>query len=233
MQLTTVYDCMGANVGNFPVPDGVLMAGYVTGSAGVPWSAAQLAAHPGVVMIDQSPIDTPADETADVIDMEARAATLDDLAAWVHAAWVNFQTGARPGQRTPTVYASRSNITPVVNTLLAVGITNGVNLWVAEEMTPQQAESELENSGGPFPIVGIQYGFDTLYDVSLFSTAWLDRVSVKPLASKPGPGTQTGWRFCHKCQGLFWGPGASQSVCPRGAQHDGSGSHEYTLGFAI
>jgi hypothetical protein len=231
-QLTTVYDCMGSNLGNFNVPAGVLMAAYVTGSAGVPWSAAQLGAHPGAVLIDQSPIDTPADELADVIDMEHEAATLEDLAPWVHAARLNYDLGARPGQRKPTVYMSRSNVTPVVNTLIAAGIVDGVYLWVAEGMTAKQATSELNGAGGPFPIVGIQYQFNELYDVSLFSTQWLDTVSIKAPAAPPKPGTQTGWRFCSKCQGLFWGPGEARSMCPRGGQHDGSHSHEYTLGYA-
>jgi hypothetical protein len=231
-QLTTVYDCMGSKLGNFNVPAGVLMAAYVTGEAGVPWSAAQLAAHPNAIRIDQSPIDTPADELADVIDMEARAATLGDLAEWVHAARLNYDTARRPGQRRPCIYMSRSNVTPVANTLVAAGITDGVYLWVAEGMTAKQATSELNTAGGPFPIVGVQYQFNDDYDVSLFSTQWLNDVSAKPPAAPPKPGTQTGWRFCSKCQGLFWGPGEARSMCPRGGQHDGSHSHEYTLGYA-
>lgn len=231
MQLTTVYDCIGAKLGSFNVPSGVLLAGYVTGSAGVPWSAAQLASHPDAIRIDQSPENTPADELADVIDMEQEAATLADLAPWVHAARTNYDLGTRPGQRKPVVYCSRSNVTPVVNALIAAGIVDGVYLWVAEEITAKQATGILSEAGGPFPIVGVQYQFNTDYDVSLFSPDWLKTVSIAPPASTPKPGTQTGWRFCSKCQGLFWGPGEARSVCPRGAQHDGSHSHEYRLEF--
>lgn len=233
VQLTTVYDCMGSNLGKFLVPAGVQLAGYITGSDGVLWTKAQLAEHPGVIQIDQAPANTPANELADVIDMENKAATLNDLIQWVHAAANAWTSTARAGQRRPTVYASASNITAVANTLVAGGITEGVNLWVAEQMTVQQATAMLNSAGGPFPIVGVQYGFEGIYDISLFSTAWLDDVSGKPQTTKPGPGTQAGWRFCSKCQGLFWGPGQAISVCPRGAQHDGGSSHEYTLGFVV
>lgn len=229
---TTVYDCMGSNLGKFDIPAGVLLAGYVTGSAGVPWSDDQLRSHPNAIRIDQSPADTPADELADVIDMEQNAATLADLGPWANAALMNYHHGARPGQRIPTVYCSRSNETPVVNALNAAGIFTGVCLWRAEEMTAKQAAGVLANAGGPFPIVGVQYQFNDTYDVSLFSTEWLDTVSVALPAAPPKPGTQTGWRFCSKCQGLFWGPGEARSMCPRGGQHDGSHSHEYTLGYA-
>lgn len=232
MNLTTVIDCTGANLAAVDPPAGVLMAGYVTGSAGVPWTDAQFAAHPGAIRIDQSPVDTPADETADMIDVEPLAASVADVPIWVHGAWTSYRAGRRPGQRTPTVYVEQSELTPVANALNAAGITSGVNLFLTEPMPEHAAMDILNTASGPFPIVGVQYQFQTLFDVSLVSTAWLDNVSKPPPASAPVGGTQTGWRFCHKCQGLFWGPGQAQSVCPRGAQHDGTGSHEYTLGFA-
>lgn len=232
MDLVTVYDCVGANVGAFTVPDGVLMAGYMTGLAEVPWTPAQFSRFPGAIHIDQSPINTPANETADVIDMENRAATLEDLVPWVHAARTSYALGLRPGQREPCIYMSQGRETDVVNTLIAGGITEGVYLWRAEEMTARQAAGVLANAGGPFPIVGVQYEFKANRDGSLFAAAWLNKVSIKAPTPAPKPGTQTGWRFCIKCQGLFWGPGETRSMCPRGGQHDGSHSHEYTLGYA-
>ena len=42
---------------------------------------------------------------------------------------------------------------------------------------------------------------------------------------------QTGWRWCHKCQGFFFGPNANQSRCPAGAAHDGSASGSYVARF--
>lgn len=231
MDLTTVYDCTGANLAKITVPPGVLMAGYITGTDGVPWTAPQWAAHPTAIRIDQSPVNTPADELADIIDMESEAATLGDLAEWVHAARLAYDTAARPGQRRPAIYMNEPNVTPVVNTLIAAGITSDVNLWVAQEMPPHAAIEKLNAAGGPFPIVGIQYGFETDHDVSLFSNTWLNTVSARPPASHPAPGTQAGWRHCRKCKTLFFGPEESVSVCPVGAQHDGSQSHDYTLGF--
>ena len=39
---------------------------------------------------------------------------------------------------------------------------------------------------------------------------------------------QGGWRWCRKCQGLFFGPNQEKSICPSGGLHDGSkGSHYY------
>lgn len=227
----TVIDCTGDNLAAVNPPAGTFMAGYVTGLEGVPWTPAQFAQHPNAVRIDQSPANTPADETADVIDIETGAATIANLPEWVHAAWASYTSGQRPGQRTPTVYCSMSNATPVVNALLAAGITHGVNLWVAGTNTEVQAQHLITSANGPFPIVGVQYEFHGLYDVSLFSSAWLVNISSKPAAPKPNPGTQTGWAFCHKCQGLFYGPGIADSACPRGGTHDNSNSHSYELGF--
>jgi hypothetical protein len=32
-------------------------------------------------------------------------------------------------------------------------------------------------------------------------------------------GVQVGWRWCRKCQGLFWGGAQAESVCPAGGLH--------------
>lgn len=231
VDLVTVFDCIGANLAAVDIPSGVLMAGYVTGLGDVPWTDAQFMAHPDAIRIDQSPIDTPADETADALDVEPQAATIADVPTWVHGAWTSYRAGRRPGQRKPTIYVEHSELTPVANALNAAGITSGVNLWLSQPMPEHAALDLLQNAGGPFPIVAVQYAFQTLFDVSLVSKTWLEDVSKAPVISQPKPGTQTGWRFCSKCQGLFWGPGESRSMCPRGGQHDGSHSHIYTLGY--
>ena len=180
MDLTTVYDCMGAKLPGLTVPPGVLLAGYITGSGDVPWTDQQFAAHPYAVRIDQSPIDTPFDETADLIDVEPQAGTVADVPEWVHGAWVSYRTGRRPGQRTPTIYAYESELTPIANTLNAAGITSGVNIWLSKPMQKDAAISILNAASGPFPIIGVQYEFNTSYDVSLVSTAWLNNVSKAP-----------------------------------------------------
>ena len=231
MDVTTVYDCMGSNLGKFSVPHGVLLAGYVTGLGGVPWTATQLAAHPDAVLIDQSPENTPTDETADVLDVENQAATLADIPEWVHAARTSYALGTRPGQRAPTIYMNQSTLTPVANTLVKAGIASGVNLWLAAEMSSVDATAKVLAASGPYPIVGVQYAFLGDHDVSVFSNTWLNTRSKKPVTAEPKPGTQSGWKFCRKCQGLFWGPGQSMSRCPSSGQHDGSRSHVYRLGF--
>jgi hypothetical protein len=38
---------------------------------------------------------------------------------------------------------------------------------------------------------------------------------------------QANWRWCHKCQGMFFG--GSLGVCPSGGAHDINGSGDYTL----
>ncbi len=42
-------------------------------------------------------------------------------------------------------------------------------------------------------------------------------------------GTQRGWRWCSKCQGLWFGPNQAASNCPEGGQHSSSGSGNYSL----
>ncbi|WP_159440698.1 M36 family metallopeptidase [Mucilaginibacter sp. OK098] len=40
---------------------------------------------------------------------------------------------------------------------------------------------------------------------------------------------QNNWRWCHKCQGMYFGGSATQGVCPAGGQHDHTGSGNYDL----
>lgn len=188
--LRVVYDVTGANLPKVSIPAGVGVALYVTGSAGVPASAAQLAAHPAAVRIDQAPVNTPADELADVIDFENGAATLADLPGWYRAALHGYQAAARPGQRFPAVYASASNLTAIANEFTAAGIPSGPRLWVAHWDLPiADAIAMLTGSGGPFPVAGVQVHNAGLYDVSLFLTSWLDTVSRAP--APPPPASQT------------------------------------------
>ena len=42
---------------------------------------------------------------------------------------------------------------------------------------------------------------------------------------------QTNWRWCHKCQGLFFSGGSSQGACPGGGSHDASRSGRYSALF--
>lgn len=202
VELVDVYDCMASNIGSFKIPPGALAAGYDTGSGGVPWTPAQFAAHPHAVHFDQSPVNTPADETSDIIDLEQQAATLADLKDWVPAAWRSWAAVKRPGQRTPTAYSYRSNITPVVNALLSYGIKNGVNLFLSQPMTRQSAENLVTTASGPFPYVGVQFEFHDNYDVSVVSKAWLDNVSGH--TPVPPPNTKYTLEIEHYKDGFGW-----------------------------
>jgi len=44
-------------------------------------------------------------------------------------------------------------------------------------------------------------------------------------------GTQRNWRWCSRCQGLWFGPNQAQSTCPEGGQHSSAGSGNYRLPF--
>lgn len=164
----------------------IQLASYITGSPGIKMTPAQLALHPGIVQIDQSPFLSAIDETADVLDFENGAATLADLAPWAIAATANFRKGVRPGQRWPTVYMSADNVTPVVNALIAGGVHSGVNLWVAHfGVTREEAIVQVATSSGPFPVVAFQYADDGSFDADEFNHIWLTTVSVAPPPPPP------------------------------------------------
>ena len=40
---------------------------------------------------------------------------------------------------------------------------------------------------------------------------------------------QEGWRWCHKCEGLFFAGHPSQGRCPAGGSHDASQSGHYAI----
>lgn len=179
MSIPTVlaHDVIGANVHNAPPGQ---LAGYTTGSGAVPWTAAQFDAHPGTVRIDQSRTSSIWDSRADVDDYENGAVLLSELAGRAKERMASFHNVDRPGQREPAVYMSQSNVTAVVNALIAGGVVSRVGLWIANwNMTQAEAEAAVANASGPFPIIGIQYN-DTgsgPSDTDIFSKNWLGTVS--------------------------------------------------------
>jgi len=183
-----VYDAIRVNAGFLPPGHA---AGYTTGSGIVPWSAAEWAAHPGAVRIDQDP--SASDKTADVLDVESGAATIGDCAPWCEAAAASYAAARRPGQRHPAVYCSQGNVTAVVNALAGGGIKSGPSLWIANwNLTAAEATAVVEAAAGPFPVIGVQYGNRGAYDVSAFSVPWLDAVSGDP-APAPHPAPAANW----------------------------------------
>jgi hypothetical protein len=184
---TPGFDATGENAAHLPTGQ---HAGYVTGSAGVAWTPAQWAADPGAVRIDQSPASTVFDATSDALDFEAGAVTLAELAPRAKVMLAAYSAGVRPGQRSPAVYASESNITAVVNALTAGGIASGIGLWVARfGVSEAEAIAAVADAAGPFPVIGFQYsdqGGGGTYDLDVFSVPWLETVSVAKPPAPPG-----------------------------------------------
>jgi hypothetical protein len=195
MSITLVRDCISVNLGASSWSG--QMAGYVTGSGDVPWTQAQINAHPGLIRIDQTPTPTGWDKTADVDDYENGTVLLSELAPRAKERKASFAAATRPGQREPMVYAAASDITTVVNALIAGGVTSGVFLWVASWGVGQAtAITAVQDAAGPFPIAGWQFADASMlpgpYDLSVFSSAWLAKVSRSgpppPPPPPPGPG---------------------------------------------
>lgn len=184
--IDVVYDATHANIGH--LPPHASYAGYVTGSGSVPWTAADFQRFPDAIRIDQTPASTQWDSKADVDDYERGTVTLNELAPRAKERLASFHSGARPGQRTPLVYASASNITDVANALVKGGVTSGVGLWVANwNLTQATSIGEVIAGSGPFPIVGVQFHNAGLFDISVFSIAWLTNRSgaIKPPPPPP------------------------------------------------
>ena len=173
-----VYDATHDNIGVLPA--GAQVAGYTTGTADIRWTAADFAAHPRAVRIDQDP--AASDPAADVLDIESGAATPASAPGWVTRAQASRTSGARPGQRSPAVYMSQSVVTQVVNALVAGGISSGVGLWIAHfGLTQAQATQMVMTASGPFPVIGVQFRNTPVFDVSVFSSDWLATGGQPPI----------------------------------------------------
>lgn len=171
MSIQIAYDCTRANIGSAPAG---LLAGYTTGSSDIRWTAADWAAHPGAVRIDQDA--GASDGTADVLDVEAGAATVSDVPGWSKLALANFRAKKRTGQRTPLIYMSQVNVTPVANALTGAGMADGsVGLFIANwNLAQGEAVAEVLAASGPFPVCGLQFKNAGLFDIDVFSSAWLN-----------------------------------------------------------
>jgi hypothetical protein len=137
--------------------------------------------------IDQSPVLTQADETADFFDLEVGAVTLAEIAQLVKAGQAAYRSARRPGQRNPGVYCSASGVTPLVNALIKGGVTS-CPLGVADYSTPAAtAQAAVAHANGPYPVVWYQYadtGGGGDWDLGFASVTWLNEVSGG-LAGRP------------------------------------------------
>jgi hypothetical protein len=173
MTIVVAHDAIHANVPHLPAGQS---AGYTTGSPDIKWTPADWAAHPVAVRICQDLAAT--DSSADVLDVERGAATPADCPGWARRAQASFNARARTGQREPAIYTSQSNITTVVNALIAGGVHSGVSLWPADwSISEGEAINDILDGSGPFPVIGMQISSGTYYDTDVFSAAWLNHVA--------------------------------------------------------
>ena len=84
MQIVTMIDTIGTNAHNIPAGT-ARVAGYITGTGGVRWSAGDWRPFPIAdrVLIDQSPMFTRLSLDADVVDAEPHAAAPASVVDWV------------------------------------------------------------------------------------------------------------------------------------------------------
>jgi hypothetical protein len=176
------YDCTGENIAHLPA--GVKYpAGYTTGGSLIEWTAADWVKYPDAVRICQDAGAT--DGTADVLDIESGAATIADAPGWYDRAKTAFTASTRPGQRQPAFYVALGNVTPLVNGLVAAGVTSGPCLWVAHwDITQAQAAADITDTG-PYPIVAYQFTSDQAYDIDLWLESWLtDQSKAAPVVTE-------------------------------------------------
>lgn len=186
-------DTVGSNANS--IPNGTLAAGYSTGSAGVAWTAADFASHYlpyPAIRIDQDP--AASDATADVLDVEGGAATVNDVPGWVERARRQYALKVRGWQRWPAVYCSASSIAPVVSALQAAKLTD-VPMWLAlPGESVAQASARVTGATGPFPCIGVQYAQNTTAgtDLDVFSVPWVTAVAgaAAPPRANAAPGGQ-------------------------------------------
>lgn len=233
------FDVTGSNLSSAPGPDSGLQAAlYVTGSDGVPATQDQLNHYPTALRIAQWPVSS-VDEAAiaDYFDAESGAITVAMLPSLCQDAITAYKAGTRPGQRWPAVYCGdNADPTEVANELNASGLGSElIGLVIVDwSLTVEEATAMVANASGPYPVVGVQYNNTgpngEPYDLDVFSQKWVNDVSTVPQPPEKS-GNQANWSWCNKCQGLFFGPNAAKSACPKGGTHDGTGSYNYSLPF--
>lgn len=121
-----------------------------------------------------------------------------------------------------------------------LGSINGITLRVkkADEDRPDWCLESvlLVDHDAPNGAVTYEYlkGNEAVWINPTSNTEWVYwspesvGTSTSPLTISPSLELQDGWRWCKKCQGMFFTID-SKGICPQGGVHDGSGSSRYTL----
>jgi hypothetical protein len=199
-------DAIRVNASHIPV--GTQAAGYTTGLGDIPWDDATFAAHNmpyPAVRIDQDP--AASDATADILDVEALAATIQDIPGWLTRARANYINHVRPEQRWPGIYCGMNNLDS------AVAICQGANLinvpfWTAQPgNTVSFAIQRVASATGNYPCIGCQYAWGNFVDFNAFSLPWIQTMSGDPVTTP----TTT---YCQNCKSIIYGPRVAESACP-------------------
>lgn len=167
------------------LPSNIQAAGYDTQAGGgtgiIAWTPEQFARHTNpypALHIDQD--QNAFDSLADLLDVEAGAATENEIVGWLERARDAFHAKTRPDQRWPGIYLSESNLTSAVALLQQAGLTN-VPFWIANYgYSAAQAEAAVANAFGPYPRIGHQYTpftFGGKADSSFFSLPWVQTMA--------------------------------------------------------
>lgn len=191
------------------LPAGSIVALYDTGSpdiAATPEDIAQVPVDLHVVFVDQGFTGSP-NHKANVRDCENGAWTLSNAVETI--GW----TANRP-----MLYLG------FPNTLIEAWNAGwDEDVWVVAPST--YAPVKPPPAPGLMNVVAVQWKFAGPWDESVvFDNFW-------PNSAPPQSGMQDQWRWCHKCQSMFFGPNEPTSVCPAGGKHDGSQSFNYSVSW--
>jgi hypothetical protein len=190
------------------LPGGSVVALYDTGSAGIdstPGDVAEIPSGLHKVFIDQGFTGSP-NMSANVRDCENGAWSV------THAV---DKTGWHVSR--PTLYLGFPDTAQEAANAGWKG-----DVWLVHSQPSPPTAPPTVPAG--LNVVAQQWNFtNPNFDESVvFDATW-------PLVAAPKSGIQDGWRWCHKCQGLFWGGGAPTSHCPSGGLHVVGSATSYNL----
>lgn len=157
MSFRLMADAIHDNVDAIPAQQIDMVAGYVTGSSDIVWTAADWAKFPGIphIAIDQGFRDTgPAEAHAYVFDVEQGAFSPDDAFRLMEASMV----------RRPTLYVNRSNIHETIRSAQRSEKWKG-DLWLAFPDWDERVSSLPPIPAG-CRYVAIQFRFFPRFDMS-------------------------------------------------------------------
>jgi hypothetical protein len=187
-----MVDAISASVANVPVSTGKV-AGYVTGTPDIQWTAADWARFPGAghVRIDQSPdLASWISGAADVADIENGAGTQESAVAGALArkkrGWLSF------------IYVAQGNLSSMKDAVNAAGLSASVSYWVANwDLSEAEAAAALSGdiaaiqwaspSSNPQTVVpgGSRTLSEANVDLSVTVPGWFEYVSPVTTAT-PG-----------------------------------------------